>query len=53
MSDHRFTVYRIGVHPRDVLEPEALELERVGARVVVLEKGFYWENMRLYMANMR
>ena len=31
MPDYRFTVYRIGVHVRDILEPERAELERVGA----------------------
>ena len=38
MSNNKYTVYRIGVHARDLLEPERLELERVGARHVVLDK---------------
>lgn len=33
----RYTVVHLGLHPRDQLEPERLELERVGARQVVLE----------------
>ena len=43
MPDYRYTVYRIGVHVRDVVDPERLEaeraeLERVGARQVLLPK---------------
>ena len=32
MSDYKYTVYRIGVHARDLLDPERAELERAGAR---------------------
>jgi D-3-phosphoglycerate dehydrogenase len=38
MSDFKYTVYRIGVHARDLLDPERVELERVGARQVVLPR---------------
>ena len=38
MSNYKFTVYRIGVHIRDLLEPEKAELERVGAQQVVLDR---------------
>ena len=38
MADYKYTVYRVGVHARDLLEPERIELERAGARQVVLEK---------------
>ena len=38
MSEYKYTVYRIGVHTRDLLEPERVELERVGARQVVLPR---------------
>ena len=36
MTDYRFTVYHVGVHRDDVLEPERVELERVGARQIVI-----------------
>ena len=35
MPEFKYTVVRIGVHPRDTMEPERIELERVGARHVV------------------
>ena len=38
MTDFRFTVFHVGIHPRDVLEPERIELERFGARQVVLKR---------------
>lgn len=37
MNEYHYTVYRIGVHVRDVLDPEKEELERVGARRVILQ----------------
>ena len=36
MPDYKYTVIRVGLHARDALEPERLELERVGARHVVV-----------------
>ena len=38
MTEYRFTVYHVGIHPRDDLELERVELERVGARQVVLPR---------------
>ena len=38
MTDYQYTVVHLGLHPRDQLEPERAELERVGARQVVLER---------------
>ena len=38
MQDFEFTVYRVGVHARDLLDPERVELEKAGARQVVIEK---------------
>ena len=38
MASYKYTVYRIGIHARDLLEPERVELERVGARHVVLPR---------------
>ena len=36
MTDYKYTVVRVGVHPRDSMDLERLELERVGARHVVV-----------------
>ena len=36
MPDYKYTVVRVGVHPRDAMDPERLELERVGARHVIV-----------------
>ena len=36
MHDYKYTVVRVGVHPRDSMDPERLELERVGARHVIV-----------------
>ena len=38
MTDYRYTVVHMGLHPRDQLEPERVELERMGARQVVLKR---------------
>ena len=38
MTDYKYTVFHLGLHPRDQLEPERVELERVGARQVVIER---------------
>ena len=38
MSSYKYRVYRIGVHARDLLEPERLELEKVGAEEIVLPR---------------
>ena len=36
MAEYRYTVFRSGVHESDILERERTELERIGARQVVL-----------------
>ena len=36
MVSNRYTVYHLGIHTEDVVEPERRELERVGARQVIL-----------------
>ncbi len=38
MAEFKYRVYRIGVHARDLLEPERLELEKVGAEEIVLPR---------------
>ena len=38
MSSYKYKVYRVGVHARDLLEPERLELEKVGAEQIVLPR---------------
>ena len=38
MADYRFTVYHVGIHARDALEPERVELEKAGARQIVLPR---------------
>lgn len=38
MTEHKYTVYHIGVHARDALEPEKIELEKVGARQIVIPR---------------
>ena len=38
MTDYKFTVFRVGVHARDMLATEKEELEKVGARQVVLPR---------------
>ena len=38
MTGFKYKVYRIGVHARDVLEPERIELEKVGAEEIVLPR---------------
>ena len=36
MSDYRYTIVHVGVHTQEALEPERVELEKIGARQVVL-----------------
>ena len=36
MADYKFKVVHVGVHAEETLEPERIELEKVGARQVVL-----------------
>ena len=38
MTTYKYKVYRVGVHARDLLEPERLELEKVGAEQIVLPR---------------
>ena len=38
MTSYKYKVYRVGVHARDLLEPERLELEKVGAEQIVLPR---------------
>ena len=38
MSEFKYTVYRVGVHARDLLDPERVELEKVGARQVLIDR---------------
>ena len=36
MADYKYTVFHVGVHVDEILEPERVELAKVGARQVVL-----------------
>jgi D-3-phosphoglycerate dehydrogenase len=36
MEDYRYTVFHVGVHTQEALEPEKIELAKIGARQVVL-----------------
>ncbi len=38
MTSYKYKVYRVGVHARDLLEPERLELQKVGAEQIVLPR---------------
>ncbi len=38
MTTFKYKVYRIGVHPRDLLEPERIALEKVGAEQILLPR---------------
>ena len=38
MAEYRYTVYHVGVHTDEALKPEKAELERVGARQIVLPR---------------
>ena len=45
MSEQRLTVVRVGVHDEKALEPERSEIERIGARYVVLPLLFTEQEM--------